>query len=249
VVGINTLILSQSGGSEGVGFAIPSNIVKHVYQQIREYGRVRRGEVGVNAQTITPELAKALQLRRPWGVLIADIRVGSPAEEAGLEIGDIILSMDGKIMENGRQFDVNLYRRSVGELVELRVQRDLQTLTRQVRVTERYDSTDQFRDLVSPEKNLVRELGLLGLDVDARIARLVPGARGETGVLVVALSSDALSWSGNLMPGDVIYAINGEPLNNLQTLRAFLRGQSKGDAVAIQVLRKGQLYFVAFELE
>jgi len=248
-VGINTLILSLSGGNEGVGFAIPSNIVKHVYRQIREHGRVRRGEVGVNVQTITPELAKALQLRRPWGVLVSDVRRGSPADEVGIRIGDIVLSMDGKTMENGRQFDVNLYRRSVGEVVSLHVQRGLETLPKQVRVSERHDSTDRFRDLVSPEKNLVEDLGVLGLDVDRTIAALVPGARGDTGILVVALSSDALTWSGNLSPGDVIYAINGQLLNDLQSLRTYLKTQAKGVPLAIQVLRGGKLHFVAFEKE
>ena len=249
VVGINTLILSQSGGNEGVGLALPSNIVEYVYRQIMEHGRVLRGEVGVNAQTITPELARALQLRRPWGVLVSDVRAGSSADEAGLQIGDLILNMDGKTMENSRQFDVNLYRRAVGEVVILKAQRGLQTLTMELRVTERYDSTDRFRDLVTPDKNLVEELGFLGLNVDREIAPLIPGARGETGVLVVSLSSEALGWSGSLMPGDVIYSINGQRLNDLQTLRAYVRKQPEREPLAIQVLRGGKLNFVVFEMD
>jgi serine protease Do len=249
VVGINTLILSQSGGNEGVGLALPSNIVKHVYQQILEHGRVLRGEVGVNAQTITPELARALQLRRPWGVLVSDVRAGSPAGEAGLQIGDLILSLNGKTMENGRQFNVNLYRSPVGEVVTLRVQRGLQTLTVNVRVSERFDSADRFRDLVTPDQNLVEELGFLGLNVDREIAPLIPGTRGAMGVLVVSLSTEAVGWSGSLMPGDVIYSINGERLDDLKTLRDYVRKQPAGEHLAIQVLRGGQLNFVVFEMD
>jgi serine protease Do len=121
VVGINTLILSQSGGSEGIGFAAPSNIVRNVFEQIRQGGHVQRGEIGARAQTITAELAAGLGLPRPWGVVIADVAPGGPAAEAGLRIGDLVLSMDGKPMENARQFDVNLYRRSVGVSVPLEV--------------------------------------------------------------------------------------------------------------------------------
>jgi serine protease Do len=249
IVGINTFILSQSGGNEGVGFALPSNIAKHVYQQILEHGRVRRGEVGIAAQTITPELAKALKLRRPWGVVVSDIRPGSPAEEAGIKIGDMILSMDGKTMENGRQFDVNLYRKSVGEMVTMQVQRGLQTLSKPIRVVERFDSTDRFEELVSPEKNLVEELGFLGLNVDRTIAPLSPGSRRSSGVLVVTLSTDAITWGGNLMPGDVIYAINGSVLEDLQGLRLYLSAHPKGEPMAIQVLRRGRLHFVTFEME
>ena len=84
VVGVNTFILSQSGGSEGIGFAVPSNIVRTVYKQIRQFGRVRRGEIGVRAQTITPELAGGLGLPQNWGVVLADVFPGGPAATAGV---------------------------------------------------------------------------------------------------------------------------------------------------------------------
>ena len=106
VVGINTMIFSQSGGNEGIGFAAPGNIVRFVYEQIRTNGRVRRGEIGVFAQTITPALASGLRLSREWGVVLGDVYPNSPAAKAGLRINDVILSVDGKPMENGRQFDV-----------------------------------------------------------------------------------------------------------------------------------------------
>ena len=90
VVGINTFILSQSGGSEGIGFAIPSNMVSTVVHQIRKDGHVHRGQIGVFAQSITPSLAAGLELSRDWGVVLGDVDPDGPAAEAGLKVGDIV---------------------------------------------------------------------------------------------------------------------------------------------------------------
>ena len=128
LVGINTLILSQAGGNEGLGFAAPSNIVRTVYEQIRKNGRVRRGDIGVRAQTVTPALAAGLNLARDYGVVIADVTPGGPAARAGLRSGDLVVALDGKPMENGRQLQVSLYRRLVGDVVSLDILRDGQSL-------------------------------------------------------------------------------------------------------------------------
>ena len=115
LVGINTLILTQSGGSEGLGFAVPSNIVRFVIDQMQRSGFVLRGEIGVEAQTVTPGLAAALGLAHDTGVILADVLPGGPADTAGLKIGDIVLSFNGKPIENARQFHVNLYRQSASD--------------------------------------------------------------------------------------------------------------------------------------
>ena len=128
LMGINTLILSQGGGSEGFGFAAPSNIVRTVYEQLRKGGRVRRGDIGVRAQTLSPTLAAGLNLGRDHGVVLSDVMPGGPAARAGLRPGDIVMALDGKAMENGRQLQVSLYRRLVGDVVNLDVLRGDQTL-------------------------------------------------------------------------------------------------------------------------
>jgi serine protease Do len=129
IVGINTLIVSRAGGYEGLGFAAPSNIVRTVVEQLRKIGRVRRGDIGIRAQTVTPLLASGLRLARETGVLLADVIPGSPAARAGLAIGDVVLALDGKPMENGRQLQVGLYRHFVGDVVSLDVLRDERVLT------------------------------------------------------------------------------------------------------------------------
>ena len=249
LVGINTFILSQSGGSEGIGFAVPSNIVKNVLTQIRESGRVSRGEIGVSAQTISPTLAAGLKLPRPWGVIWGDVYPGRPASLSGLKVGDLVLTLDGKAMENGRQFDVNLYRRPIGETVTLEIQRDSQELTFRVRVMERSDDAGRFAGMVTPEKNLVPRLGILGIDVDSKVAQLLPPPRKLGGVLVALRSPNAPYWGEGFVPADVIYAINGEEIKNLDHLRTQLAGINSGDPAVFQVQRGDELRFIVLELE
>src|SRR5918993_2775155 len=141
LVGINTLIYSQSGGNEGIGFAAPSNIVRNVFEQIRKDGRVRRGEIGIATQTVTATLAEALKLGADAGVIVADVDEGTPAAKAGLQPGDVIHTLDGKRMENGRQFRINIYTRAAGDQIALDVQRGDRRLSVRVRVAERETNT------------------------------------------------------------------------------------------------------------
>ena len=250
LMGINTLIFSQSGGSEGLGFAAPSNIVRNVYEQIRKSGRVRRGEIGVRAQTITPNLARGLNLPREWGVILSDVYPGGPGADAGLELGDVVLTLDGKSMENGRQFQVNLYRRTVGERVTLRVQRGSEITDFEVKVVERPDDPNRFRDMVHPDRNLVEELGILGVDYEQALASKLPRLRKGSGVVVAARSIETLSFQeSGLLPGDVIQAVNRLPVATLSELRASLARLRPRDPVVLQIDRQGRMLFVSLVVE
>ena len=250
VVGINTFILTQSGGSEGIGFAAPSNIVKNVYDQLRNSGRVRRGEIGVYAQTITPMLSTGLGLSRVYGVILGDVQPGSPADLAGLKVGDVVLSLDGKHMENGRQFDVNLYRRGIGDTSALTIQRGNDTLNVKVTVIERKDDSDRFLEMVTPERNLIPQLGILALDVEGEVAQLLPRLRIPSGVVVAARASHAYYYEQEgFQPGDVIHAVNNRPIEHLAGLRGTLASFGLYEPVVVQVERVGQFRFITFELE
>ncbi len=248
VVGINTLIFSQSGGSEGVGFAAPGSIVRFVYDQIRTNRRVRRGEIGVFAQTITPAVASALRLPREWGVVLGDVYPSSPAARAGLRINDVILSLDGKPMENGRQFDVNVYRRPIGGSVNLEIGRGLQRINVRVPVVERREEEDRFRDLVTPEQNLIPRLGILGLDITPELARSLPGLRSPQGVIVAVIARDAAEGAG-LEAGDVIHGINGSAVRTLSDLRTAVGQIAPDSGAVLQVGRRGRLRFLTVSLE
>jgi len=249
VVGINTLIFSRSGGSEGIGFAAPSNIVKNIFEQLRSTGTVRRGTIGVVAQTITPALSAALALQRDRGVILGDVLPGSPAEKAGLRVGDVVVALDGKPMENGRQFEINLYRFRAGQSVNVAIERGGGSHTLPVAVIERPDVTGELMRLVRPEDNVVAELGVLALDlVPEVIARLGP-LRHPHGVVVVGRAADAPYVDLGILPGDVIHQLNGQAVRNLQELRRELAKLTTYTPVVLQIERDGLLQYVAFELE
>jgi serine protease Do len=249
VVGINTMIISQSGGSEGVGLAIPSNIVSVVVDQLKASGKVRRGVIGMQAQNITPTMAAALKLPQAWGVIVSDILPGGPAARAGLQLGDVIVSTDGAVVDDVRRLGVNLYRHPVGSSVKLVLLRQGRRLELEVPVIERNDDPGRFMDRVDPVKNLVPELDLIGVDLgDATDSFLVP-PRLPGGVLVAGMSADAAPPADRFQPGDIIHALNGVPVRSLADLKSAAAGLEDGDAACVQLERQGMLIFVAFEID
>ncbi len=250
VVGINTLILSQSGGNEGLGFAAPSNIVRNIFEQVRKYGRVRRGEIGVRAQTITTSLAEGLKLSRSWGVVLGDVDPDGPAAKAGLEAGDIVAMLDGKPMENGRQLQVNLYGRAIGDTVRLQILRGTRTLEVPVQIIERGDDPNRFAGMVSPDEHLIKRLGILGLSFAQPLAELLPDLRVPSGVIVAAaLRSGPPTWEGELQPGDVIHAVNRTIVKDIAALRTAVDELKVGDALVLRIEREGEMLFVAGRVE
>jgi serine protease Do len=247
MMGLNTMILTQSGGNEGIGFAAPSNIVRNVYQQIRKSGYVRRGEIGIRPQTITPTLAAGLGLTRDQGVVLADVKPNGPAARAGLKPGDVVLTLDGKPMENARQFDVNLYRRAPGDSVMVTVRRGQQTVEARVPVVPRPDDTERLQALVTPEKNLIPRLGVLGLELDEELLRVAGPLRGREGVVVAARAGGA--DGDELRAGDVIYAVNGVSVLGLAELRSAVAGALPGQPLVLHVERSGKLLYVVIDNE
>ncbi|MPY87504.1 MAG: PDZ domain-containing protein [Luteitalea sp.] len=248
-VGINTYIMSQSGGNEGVGFAVPSNIVRTVFDQLRTTGRVRRGTLGVLSQTITPSMAAGLGLGRTGGVILADVAEGGPGAAAGLRPGDVVLSLDGRPMENARQFEVNLYARRVGDRVTLEIQRGSATTRTTAAIAERPDDPARFAELVDPTENLIARLGILGVGIDSDVAARLPHLRAKGGVLVAGILAGTPGVPIGLEAGDVIIAVNGSPVAALADLRARVDALPTGGACVLQVQRAQALMYIVLELE
>jgi serine protease Do len=246
VVGINTFVLSSPAG-DAVGFAAPSNIVSAVYRQIREHGRVRRGVIGARAQTITAELAPGLGLDRDWGVILADVYPGGPAERAGLRPGDVVVSLDGKAMENGRQLDVNLYRHAAGEEITLEILREGERRLVRLTLSERAGDVDHLAAFAHPEEHLIDALQILAVPVDERLAQMVP-IRWPWGVLVALSTEDAPPGGAPLLPGDVIRSINRASVRSLEDLRRGLAAHPAGSWVTLHVERGGRMIFVPVEI-
>jgi serine protease Do len=249
VIGINTFILTQSGGSEGLGFAIPSSMVRIVYGQIRKEGHVHRGRLGVYAQTITPAMAAGLELKQDWGVILGDVEPDGPADKAGAQVGDIVLTLDGKPMESARELEVAIYAYSMGQKATLAVLRGGDKLNIQIPVTERHDDPNRFADMVNPEDNLIPQLGILGVGIDKKLAELLPGLRNSYGVLVAAGSASDLTTGTDLQPGDVIYSVNGFTVTSVAALKKKLTEFKPGDAPALQIERDSRLMYVTIELQ
>jgi serine protease Do len=249
VVGINAMIATQSGGSEGIGFAAPSNIVKSVFDQIRRTGRVRRSRIGARVQTITPTLARGLKLPRNYGVLVSDVVAGGAAARAGLQIGDVVTKLDGKPMENARQLEVNVYRQEPGKTIALEVLRAGSPAVAEITVEERIDDPSQFAMRVSAEKDRIDELGILCLDLDDEILPLLPALRARAGVLVAAVTADAPPSADPLLPGDVIFSVNNDGVSSRAGLRSALQAIAAGDPIVLQVERSGGLRYLGFEKE
>jgi serine protease Do len=249
VIGINTFILTQSGGSEGLGFAIPSDVVRSVFNQIRKDGHVHRGQLGIVAQPITPAMAKALKLPQDSGAITADVLPGGPADQAGLKIEDIIVAVNGSEIKDARDLQRFIYSQALDDQVTMAVRRGDQNLSLTMKVIERPDDPQRFADMVDPEKNIIPQLGILVVEVDEKVKALLPGLRHGYGLAIAAETSDAPYSGESLRVGDVIYEVNQVPAVTIRAVTSTLATLKSGDPVVIQVERDGSLMYVTLELE
>ena len=249
VIGINTFILSQSGGNEGLGFAIPSDVVRNVYDQIRTEGHVHRGQIGVYAKTITPDLVEGLHLPTNHGVLLEDVVPDSPADKAGLKVGEVVVDVGGKPVEDVRHFALAMYDFKIGEKADIGVLRDGQVQTVAVRVIERRDDPMRFADLVTGPNNLVPRLGIVGVTINKDLRDALGDMRISGGVLVAARTPSSTLLGEGPQPGDVIHAINTAEVDNLAQLKEELHKIKASDSIVLQVERSGLLNYIVLTSE
>jgi serine protease Do len=245
VIGINAMIESESGGFQGVGFAIPSQMAEEVYTQISQSGRVSRGWLGVQIQDITPELAKGFGLKSEKGAIVADVTADSPAAKAGLRSGDVVVAFNGQQVTNGRDLSLAVASTKPGAPADVKVLRDGKETTFTVKTGER--PSDTARDFHSADAEEHGKLGIMveNITPDAQKQLHLPSTRGA---LVTEVKPGSPAQDGGLRAGDVIKEVNRTPVNGAADLQAALKNAQKGANVTLRVERQGQTLFLAFEL-
>ncbi len=250
VMGLNTFILTQSGGSEGIGFAIPSNIASQVYTQLKTKGHVHRAQLGLVGETITPEMAEGLSLETDHGVVVSDVEPDGPAAAGGIEADDIVIAIDGRAITSMSQLEARVYRLTPGTKVLLQVQRGTDTLKLPVVTEEQAGAElDALADLVDPIQNIVAQLGIVGLDVTPAVVKLMPDLRRPAGVVVAARKANAPFSGPPLEVGDVIYSVNRQTVASIAQLRDLLKNLKPGDPAVLMLERNNHLMYIALQPE
>ncbi|MGA3223211.1 MAG: trypsin-like peptidase domain-containing protein [Acidobacteriaceae bacterium] len=249
VVGINSMIESQSGGNEGVGFSIPSDTARIVYEQLVKYGHPRRGTIGVYPTNLTPVLAQGLGLSRNAGVLIEDVVPDSAADKAGVKIDDIVLSADGRPMRDTKQFALIMFRKRPGETVHLAILSGTATRELDVAVAQSPRDPSALLNPADTDQDLIPRLGALVLPMTPELAGQLGSQRVSGGLLVVARTFSAAAEEVDLKTGDILYYANKTKLDSVTTLRNFMTGLKSGDPVVLQIERDGLLAFLSFRFE
>jgi serine protease Do len=247
VVGINSAIYSPSGGgSVGIGFAIPSNLARDILGQLRQFGQVRRGWVGVNIQQVTPDLAEGLGLPGAMGALVGNVSPGGPADKAGIKTRDVILSFDGKRIPDARTLSRIAAGTPIGKTVNVEVLRGRQHLNLHLTVQKLADPPKPQRG-APPKPRKTSQLGLTlsPLDAGARSQFQVPG--GVAGVVVTDVDPSSPAYEKNVRAGDVIVAVQDQPVKTPDELQQRVTADLKNGrhVEVLLVNRAGALTYVA----
>ncbi|MCX8071656.1 MAG: DegQ family serine endoprotease [Candidatus Binatia bacterium] len=230
VVGINSAIFSRSGGSIGIGFAIPINLAKKVIDELREHGRVIRGWLGVSIQDVTADMVEAFGLDRPRGALVVEVEPGSPADRSGIRRGDVIVEFNGVPIEESRQLSARIAELPVGRSVGVVLLRDGRERRLTVTIAESLEEGQ-----LSRPSSAAREWGLVLTDLTAQLADRFRIPRNVRGALIREIIPGSPADRSGLQPGDVIRQVDRTPVTSAATCeRALARA---GDSVLLLVQR------------
>jgi serine protease Do len=238
VIGINTLIITQGlPQSAGVGFAVPINVAKEILPQLREKGRVVRGWLGVQIQPVSEDMAKTLRMTEAKGAIISDVTRDSPAEAAGLKAGDVVVSADGRAIEDHSALSRYIASKAPGSTVRLQVLRDGAPQTLSL-------TLGTFPDEESREEAEQARGGQMGMtlrDMTANIADQLGLPRGSRGVVVTGVEAGEAAEEAGLQRGDLIVSVNGEEIDDVADFDEAI-AKAKGDGLARLRVRRGNTH-------
>jgi serine protease Do len=249
VIGMNTLNLSDSGGSEGLGFAIPAAIIDFDYRNLRKYGRVQHVIIGARTQNITPTLAAGLNLPRSWGAIISNVQPLGNAETAGLQVGDIVVAIDGRPVRGAFDYNSALYLHPVDRIMKIEVLRGARKLSFDVPVLQHHEQVQDLADIPDLQKSYVPKLSVFVTDLTQEVQKVLRPEQTFSGIAVVAEAASPFALYTGLKKGDIIRSINGAMLEQVDQLRTAIPSIKSGDPVVLQIERGGKLQYLAFESE
>jgi Do/DeqQ family serine protease len=221
LIGINTAIISNGGGggNQGIGFAVPVDMARHVMEQILKTGKVTRGYLGVIIQPVTPDLAKAFGLPSSEGALVGDVTPGGPGAKAGLEKGDVIVSLNGTAVSDSQDLRLRISQLAPGEAVKLQLYRNGQK--RDISATlQEFPEKKEVAEAPATDQNAAEGLQVVNLTPDVAEQLNLPA--GTRGVVVSRVDPDSNAAEGGLQRGDVIQEVNHKPINNVDQFRAAM---------------------------
>jgi serine protease Do len=239
-IGINTAIFSRSGGSVGIGFAVPSSLAKTVIPQLAAHGKVERGWLGVSIQPLTQDLAKSFKRGDSTGALVSAVVDGSPAARAGVKTGDVIVELDGKKVAKATDLPGLVADMPVGKTVPIVVMRDGKEVRLDAQVA-RLEDDSSAREAEPEGKG---QLGLSVQPLTPPVAREL-GLKAREGVLVRDVVEGGRAAEAGIRAGDVIVEVNRQPVRTVDDLRARLESRAKGEPVVMLVNRDGETMYVA----
>jgi Do/DeqQ family serine protease len=250
IVGINSQILSRSGGSIGIGFAIPSNMAKTVMEQLVKTGKVRRGLLGVNIQNVSLGIAEQYGLKDATGVIVSNLKKDGAAEKAGIKRGDIIIKIDGDSVSDGNVLRNKVAGTMPGEEVTLTVLRDKQEKTIKVKLDE-FEIAQQNETegpAGAPDSAAPKQNGRLGVSVQPVTPELASRFRlpsGTKGIAITSVDPNGPAAEAGINPGDVILEVNRETVESIDDMRSAIEKSGDGGAIVLLLSRGGQTLFVA----
>ena len=236
VVGINTAIFA---GGQGIGFAIPINTAKDLVGQLKEKGKVTRGWLGVNVQKVTPDLAKAFNLKEETGALVGDVVTGSPAEKAGIKAGDIIVEFNGKAVKEMSELPRQVAAVPVGKDVEVKLLRNGESLVVKAKIQELQDKAQ-----ASGSGPLKEGLGVSVQEFTPELARRY-GVSYEPGVIVLQVKEGGAADEAGIQPGDIIKEIDRKPVKDLKTYQLLMSNIKKDRPLLMRIKRGENTLFIS----
>jgi serine protease Do len=248
LIGINTAIFSRTGGYQGIGFAVPSNMVRPLMGQLIQKGKIIRGWLGVTIQELTPELSQKFGLEKSKGALVSDVAKGSPAEKAGIIRGDIILEFNGKEVKDVGSLRNMVAQSKVGSEVSMKILRAGKEYAVKLVIVELPREVAEVVPNQIPEDSEIGALtGLTVMNLTKEIARQLGFSKDEKGVVVVRVDSASPADEAGIKKGDIIKEIDRKRIDNLEDFNRIASSMKKNETVLLFVARGDKKFYVTLK--